>query len=710
LAKSEFSQSINAQLNFHYFRVMNHIPFIPLLVILIFIGCTEKKENKLDHNGNHLIHESSPYLLQHAYNPVDWYPWGQEALEKAQKENKLILISIGYAACHWCHVMEHESFEDSTIAAQMNTSFVNIKVDREERPDIDDIYMTACQMSNGRGCGWPLNCFALPDGRPVWAGTYFPKEDWSRILNYFDSLYQADPGTLRELAQKITDGIKTMDEISPVSSEMEFDLDAVSALGQALDQRMDNELGGRTGAPKFPMPNSLMFLLRSDQVTGKKPSESNAIVTLDQMAAGGIYDHIGGGFSRYSVDEKWLVPHFEKMLYDNGQLLSAYSEAYKWTKKPRYAEVIRETIAFMQRELMSEQGGFYSSLDADSEGEEGKFYVWTRSEIERALEGKDAQRFIDHYQVSDKGNWEEEKNILHTRVDANLRDSTLKDMCKSLMSERSKRIRPGLDDKILCSWNALALKGLIDAFEALGDQGILDQALQTAEFIRSTFIQDDGRLDRNYKDGKTAINAFLDDYGLLAEAYIALYEVTFEQDWLDLAHGLITYAQAHFSDEASGMFFYTSDLDPALIARKKELSDNVIPGSNSVMARVLYKMGILKDERAFQIQAKSMLAAMLDRHIDQDQIAFHANWATLLYEVASVPYEIAIVGSDAANMANQMQTNFLPQAYYLGGQNEGSLSLLEGKLQEGRTMIYVCQNRVCKFPVDNVPAALKLMK
>ena len=671
--------------------------------------------------ANHLISETSPYLLQHAYNPVDWYPWGDEALEKAKAEDKLILISIGYAACHWCHVMEHESFEDSTVADIMNTHFVNIKVDREERPDIDDIYMTACQLTSGRGCGWPLNCVALPDGRPVWAGTYFPKEEWKRILSYFQDLRAKDPDKLETSARQITEGIQAMDEITPVQNEFTASKDILDELASSFASKMDMKKGGRTGAPKFPMPNGLMFLLRSDYYLGHSGARQSALITLDELSKGGIYDHVGGGFARYSVDADWKVPHFEKMLYDNGQLLSAYAEAYKTTGSERYLEVMSQTVDFIKRELMSPAGGFYSSLDADSEGKEGKFYIWTEEELDQVLAGASHLTFFKaYYNIKKHGNWEEGSNILFINDDLEAvagkfglspdeARNTLRDYSDKLLSARAERVRPGLDDKILCSWNALMLKGLIDAYEATGNEDYFDLALMNARFIKTNFINDDYRLYRNHKEGKSSINGFLDDYAFVIHAFIGLYQITFDESWLYDAKQLVDYVDDHFMDEATGFYFYTSKTDPALIARKKELADNVTPGSNSTMARNLYHIGHYFYNEDYIARARNMMNIMLPTILDSGQPGFYSNWCILYSEMTDAMYEVAIVGSEAESKVQELQRHYLPNVLYLGGQNEGTLTLLEDKLQEGRTMIYVCKNKVCKFPVEETNEALPLI-
>lgn len=697
---------------------------IGALLCIAFVACQSKhmQSSTSDKKANHLIDETSPYLLQHAYNPVDWHPWSEEALEKAKKENKLLLISIGYAACHWCHVMEHESFEDSTVAAIMNQYFVNIKVDREERPDIDDIYMTACQMASGRGCGWPLNCFALPDGRPVWAGTYFPKDEWKRVLEYFNNIKENEPDKLEESAKQITAGIQTMDKLEPVEREASFSISQLDEIASTFTQTMDLKKGGRSGAPKFPMPTGLSFLLTSNYHTTNRLAESAAMITLRSMANGGIYDQLGGGFARYSVDEDWLVPHFEKMLYDNGQLISVYSEAYKINQDPLFKDVVYQSIDFLQKELMSDEFGFYSSLDADSEGEEGKFYVWTSEEIDAAIgEVAHADLYKDYYNIRPKGNWEEDKNILHIKDSlaavAQRHQFTPEEAGdivgttnKKLSLIRSERVRPGLDDKILCAWNGLALKGLVDAYMAFGEKAHLELALNNADFIKTSFLKDGYRLDRNYKEGHSKINGFLDDYAFVIEAFIGLYEVTFDETWLDLAKALTEHSIEHFFDETSGFFFYTSKKDKALIARKKEIGDNVIPGSNSAMARNLNLLGHYFYEENYIEMARHMLKTVLPNIQDSGQPNFYSNWCRLLGEMATPIYEIAIVGNESKSRAAEMQRSFVPNAIYLGGTDEGNLELLKGKLMEDRTMIYVCQNKVCKLPVEDSKQALTLIK
>ncbi len=665
---------------------------------------------------NKLIDESSPYLLQHAHNPVDWYPWGDEALEKAKKEDKLLLISVGYAACHWCHVMEHESFEDTTVAKVMNENFVSIKIDREERPDIDQIYMDACHLVNQRG-GWPLNAIALPDGRPIYAGTYYPKSKWLQLLVYFNDLKKNDPEKLETQAQQLTQGIQQSEKILLNPDPAEFEAKDLDDLFSRWVGRIDMEKGGRQGQPKFPMPSNYLYLLRYHHLTGNKQAMEGIKATLDNMAWGGIYDHLGGGFARYSTDSFWKVPHFEKMTYDNGQLVTLYSEAYQLTKDPLYKKVVYETLEYTKREMTSPENGFYSSLDADSEGVEGKFYVWDEADIDSLL-GEESNIFKDYYTVKKAAQWEHHNILYRTQAAgkvAKKHNLTEEDLAQKieehkviLMKERDKRIRPGLDDKILTSWNALMLKGYVDAYRVFGEEDFLKTALANADFLVKNAIQKDNRLNRNYKDGKSSINAFLDDYSLTIEAFIALYEATFDEKWLNKANDLMKYTIEHFYDKESGMFFYTSDVDAPLIARKMEIADNVIPASNSSIAKGLYYLGLYLYNKDYLEKSKQML-----QNVKKDVIKngpFYSNWAILLYHHIKEPYEVAIVGKDFQRIRQEFDQHYLPNTLLLGGKKEGSLELLKNKMIDGQTTIYVCQNKACKLPVTETSKALDLLK
>ena len=697
-----------------------------LVLVLAFSACRTKDgtghTSNQDHKyTNELINESSPYLLQHAHNPVNWHPWNDATLAKAKAEKKMLLISVGYAACHWCHVMEHESFEDTLVARIMNENFIPIKVDREERPDVDDVYMTACHMSSKRSCGWPLNAFALPDGRPVFAGTYYPKKEWIDVLQYFIKSYTEEPAEMEKYAQSLTEGIKNQEAIIFNDSDKDFNKPNLESIADNFLNNVDFELGGRKGAPKFPMPTNWDFLLRYNHFTGDEQALEAVNTTLTEMANGGIYDHLGGGFARYSTDAMWKAPHFEKMLYDNGQLVSLYSEAFKMTKNPLYETRVHETLEFIARELTDKNGGFYSSLDADTEGEEGKFYVWHQEEIDSLLGVKNAATFSDYYEVKKGGNWEEHKNILHRKMPAkkvakknNMTEEDLAKVIseskKILFAERAKRVRPGLDDKVLTSWNALMMKGYADAFAAFGNEEYKAAAVKNGEFILKEVMQKDGRLNRNYKDGKSVINAFSDDYALTIQGFVSLYQITFDTKWLDNADKLAQYTIAHFQNKESKMFFYTSDEDADLIARKSEIADNVIPGSNSSMARALFSLGTYIYKPAYLEIAKQMMHNVQDQIIGSPQPNFYSNWCNLYLDLVRPPYEVAIMGKDYAAKRNELLKSYLPNALLLGGDKEGNMELLQDKLQEGETMIYVCQNKVCKLPVTDVEKALGLIK
>jgi uncharacterized protein YyaL (SSP411 family) len=664
--------------------------------------------------SNHLIHETSPYLLQHAYNPVDWFPWGDEARNKAKMENKLIIVSIGYAACHWCHVMEYESFEDEKVAEFMNTNFVAIKVDREERPDIDQVYMNAVQLITGMG-GWPLNCIALPDGRPVYGGTYYPKEQWLDMLTMILNFVKQNPDKAEQQAKSLTYGMQSVEMIYAGSENTDYSIDDLNNIFSIWKKTIDYTNGGYKGAPKFPLPAGYQFLLHYHHLTGNTDALKAVTITLNKMADGGIYDQIGGGFARYSTDEYWKVPHFEKMLYDNAQLVSLYSAAYQKTKDPEYKLTVEETLNFIQRELTSKEGGFYSSLDADSQGEEGKFYTWTYSELQKIL-GDKAGLIIEYYNATEKGNWENGRNILlkqagnkeilekYKITEIALR-RLISEVKEILLKKRANRIRPGLDDKILTSWNALMLKAYTDAYRVFDHEEYLNIALKNAEFIDTKIKSSDNRLNRNYKNGKASINAFLDDYAFTIEAYISLYQATFNERWLINAHQLLNYTLSHFYNNNRGMFYYTSDFDPALITRNTEVTDNVIPSSNSAMAKNLYVLGQYFYKDDYIEKAKIMLNNVKQNVFKYS--AYYANWDILMAWLAGKPYEAAIIGKDFESKRKKFDTHYLPDVFFSGGVNEGILPLLENKLKEGQTTIYLCRDKMCKSPVSDVQDALQ---
>lgn len=661
---------------------------------------------------NRLANESSPYLLQHANNPVDWYPWGNEALDKAKSENKLIIISIGYAACHWCHVMEHESFEDASVAQVMNDFYVSIKVDREERPDVDQIYMDAAHLITGRG-GWPLNVIALPDGRPVFAGTYFRKNDWTKVLLYFKDLYQKEPETFDQEASKLTQAIKGMKVPGIGENTASFIKEDLERSVRKIISYIDFTNGGTQGAPKFPMPSIYEFLMTYHFHT-KDPKVLEAItVTIDKMANGGIYDHIGGGFARYSTDDIWKVPHFEKMLYDNGQLVSLYSKAYKVTGNELYKRIVYETMEFIEREMTDESGGFYSSFDADSEGEEGKYYVWTKAEIDDLL-GERSEIFCDYFSVTSIGNWEGNNILFVTQkkedlvnkyqIGEKLFDRIISESKKILFEERNKRIRPGLDDKILTSWNALMLRGYVDAYSAFGEKKFLDAALKNGEFILNKMMNEDGRLNRNFKQGKSSINAFLDDYSYTIEAFISLYEATFDEKWIYSAKKLVDYVMLHFKNEQSDFFFYTSDQDDPLIARKIDFSDNVTPSSNSSLALGLFKLSRFFYNDIYEESAINLLKAIKNYAVMHP--TFHSYWLTAAVNLAFPFYEVGIVGENSEKEREKIIKLFFPNITLFGSRGESSLEILENRIIKGKTLFYICENGTCRLPVEDYKTAI----
>jgi uncharacterized protein YyaL (SSP411 family) len=686
--------------------------FLYVLILFSSTNCSRQSQEN-NQKANRLYKARSPYLQEHADNPVDWYEWSSEALEKANKENKPLIISIGYASCHWCHVMEKESFMDTAVARIMNENFISIKVDREERPDIDQIYLNAAQLISGNA-GWPLNAFALPDGKPFYAATYFPKDQWIKVLLQVVDVYKKENRNVVKQAETLTKDIQSSDVAL-------LQTDSLSLLNKkTYDETFtrwksyfDNTSGGLVGATKFPMPAVWEFLLQNHYLTSNKDALQLVNTTLTSMAKSGIYDHLAGGFARYATDNQWKIPHFEKMLYDNGQLVSLYTHAYQVTHDPLYKKVIVETLQFVKKELTSEEGGFYSSLNADSEGEEGKFYVWTKSEIIKILNPNAANVFTEYYQVTDSGNWENGKNILRPTLEEdkfivqdkfpNESEKILEEAGAALLQVRNKRVHPALDNKILVSWNALMLKGYIDAYAALNDPEYLDAALKNARFLEKNMLHDRGKLWRNYQDGKPGTDAFLDDYALLARSFIDLYQVTFDLHWLDQARKITDYALAHFFDQKTGLFYYTSDESETLVARKLEIFDSVIPSSNSVMAEVIYLLGTYYD-----LDTYTRTSANMVKQIDKEILSgpHYARWASLMGMITYGPYEVAIVGKDALARNREMMRYYSPTSLFMGGEHE-NLPLLENKYVHGRNMIYVCRNRVCKSPTDNVHSAVQ---
>jgi uncharacterized protein YyaL (SSP411 family) len=669
---------------------------------------------------NRLAQASSPYLLQHQHNPVDWFSWGEEALRKAKEEDKPIIVSIGYSACHWCHVMERESFEDEGVARLMNEHFVCIKVDREERPDVDQVYMDAIQAMGLQG-GWPLNAFLTPNQKPFYGGTYFPKQNWMQLLQSIATAFRDNRPELEESAERFTETLAVSDSKKYGLSEGEkeaFSPALLQQVFQKFSKNFDTKKGGLNGAPKFPMPSHWLFLLRYWAITNEEAALEQARLSLTEMARGGIYDQLRGGFARYSVDSEWFAPHFEKMLYDNGQLLSLYAEAYTATGDLQFKKVVYQTIRWVEREMLSPEGGFYAALDADSEGEEGKFYCWTLQEVEDIL-GEEAEIFSDFYNLDEGGNWEPGKNILHRLesiegfarkydLDAEELETLLSEAEEKLLKERGKRIRPGLDDKILAGWNGLMLTGLADAYAAFGEEDFLELALKNAHFIDQNLQKEDG-LMRNFKNGTADIRGYLEDYAFVIQGYLRLYEVCFDEGWLYKAKKLVKYCLEHFWDQEEKLFFYTDDSSEKLIARKKELFDNVIPASNAAMATNLHRLGLLLDVNKYKQRAQDMMATIQPLLVAEPQ--YFTYWASLLTQLAKPTAEIAVVGPEYQTIALQLQQEqYHPNKVMCAAAEGESLPLLENRsAQGGKTTIFVCYHQTCQRPVQQVKKALALL-
>ena len=665
---------------------------------------------------NQLISSTSPYLKQHAFNPVNWYPWGKEALTIARQEDKPILVSIGYSACHWCHVMERESFENEEIARLMNSAFVCIKVDREERPDVDQIYMDAVHAMGQQG-GWPLNVFLTPDQKPFYGGTYFPPAGWHELLVNVSEVFRNNREKLEKSAEQFVKAVSQseLEKYRLADSAGAFQVSMLHEPITKIMQKFDHKYGGFQRAPKFPMPVIWHFLLHYSVSTKNKDIFNHLIFTLKKIARGGIYDQIGGGFARYSTDEKWFAPHFEKMLYDNGQLVSLYAGAYAATKDPEFKAVIDQTIQWLEEEMIGSGGGFYSAIDADSEGEEGKFYVWTESEINQALQKK-STHIKEYFNINPDGNWEKGNNILFrlstdkefaTKHNLALRelDSIVRDAALALKKHRSKRPHPGLDDKILAGWNGIMLKGLTDAYLATGTDHYLELAIQNARFIRDNLITNN-ILTRVFK---TKISGVLEDYAFVIQGFISLYQATFAFEWLEQARLLMDHAISRFFDDNEYMFFFTSKESDELIARKKEIFDNVIPASNSQMAENLRVLGILYDNQEWTRMAAGMTKKV--SRLLTTNIEYMANWASVYLSMASPVAEVVIAGPEASDFIKEFGTHYYPFKVMAGADSVSSpLPLLTGRaVVNGRTTIYVCFNKACKLPVHSVDDALKLL-
>ena len=669
---------------------------------------------------NELNLESSPYLLQHANNPVHWMAWNQKSLEKAKQKNKLIIISVGYSACHWCHVMEHESFEDFEVAKTMNDSFINIKVDREERPDVDAVYMKAVQIMTGRG-GWPMNVVCLPDGRPVWGGTYFKKTDWINYLEQLQDLYLQQPEKLIDYANKLSDGLKAITVVRNVNDTVDFNNETLDLLVQKWQKSFDLDFGGMARAPKFMMPTNYEFLLRYGFQYKNETLLNFVNLTLTKMAWGGLFDTVEGGFSRYSVDLKWHVPHFEKMLYDNAQLVSLYANAYKLTKNKWYKNVIQKTLSFVETNFLTPEFGFYSALDADSLNannhlEEGAFYVWTKQELHYLLKN-DFDLFSQIFNINEFGYWENENYVLIqnetleviaklNKIEISFLETKKKSWEKLLHSERIKRNKPKLDDKCLCSWNALMLKAYIDVYKALQEERYLEIALKNADFISSKFLSENGNLYHNYKNSTTTINGYLEDYCFVIEAFIGLYQVTLDENWLQTAKQLTDFCFDNFYDENTQFFRFTSTKDDALITTHFEIEDNVIPASNSVMANNLVLLSVYYGNLYYEKIAQKMLHHVLP---NIDYPSAFSNWLNVFLHFSDQNKELAICGSEALKNSNEINARYLPNIIIAGTTKNSELPFLKNRFERNKNLFYVCENKTCNLPVNNLESVLKAL-
>ncbi len=670
---------------------------------------------------NRLINETSPYLLQHAHNPVDWYPWGEEAQERARQQDKPILLSIGYSACHWCHVMEHESFEDEAIAKLMNDNFINIKVDREERPDLDTIYMNAVQMMTGSG-GWPMTVFLTPDGRPFYGGTYFPPADRSgmpgfpRILIALAEAYRTQRHEVEKSAVTLLDELKRIDGVKPQEGDLSFEI--LDHAANQLLRVLDPVHGGFGNKPKFPPSMTLTFLLRQSHRTKDHSALNGAELTLEKMAKGGMYDQLGGGFHRYSVDEKWLVPHFEKMLYDNALLSRVYLDAFLVTGQEFYKRIATETLDYVRREMTDSNGGFYSTQDADSEGVEGKFFVWTPAEVSALLGEEDARLFCRYFDVTAMGNFEGH-SILHVDEDleviAKLMGVTPERMAEALergkrilFEEREKRVKPHRDEKMLTAWNGLMLRSFAEASRALGRKDYLEVATKNANFLLND-LQQAGRLLRTHKGGESKLNAYLEDYAYLIDGLAALYEATFDLRWFEEARRLTETMIEQFWDSESGGFYFTSADHEQLITRTKDFYDNATPAGNSVAAYVLIRLSLLTGEDRYRQMAETVLKLMKAAMMRAPS-AFGHLLCALDFFLAS-PYEIALVGkadsNDVKSLIDVIFNRYLPNkvaAFAEPGDGRAGhvIKLLENRGEiGGKATAYVCRNFYCEAPVTN---------
>jgi uncharacterized protein len=673
------------------------------------------KINSMTKTPNKLQHESSPYLLQHAYNPVDWHPWNDETLELARRSNRMMLVSIGYSACHWCHVMEHESFEDVGVAEIMNKHFVCIKVDREERPDVDHFFMEAIQLMGGRG-GWPLNCFALPDGRPVWGGTYFRKEQWKSILQQIASLWDAQSDDLYGQADQLVEAMKNNQKALTQTTGLD-NLSLLKAMVEKNKTSFDPRYGGNLGAPKFPMPDSLRFHF----LMGIKQSDGDLLnhveISLDKMATSGLYDQIGGGFARYAVDERWHIPHFEKMLYDNAQLIGLYADAYRHYQKPLFEEIVRDSISFLLNDMIGPEGAFYSALDADSEGVEGKYYVWTKAEFQEVL-GEDEAIIGEYFGLGKQALWEDGLNVLvvpeekaafckRHQMELAVFENKLKTAKEKLRNHRAKRIAPGLDDKRLLSWNALQISALLTAYEVFGEESWLKQAQRTVAFIIREMRQQDGGLNRSWKNGKVKIPAFLDDYSLMINALVHLYQNDANESHLILAKEWAGYVIQNFYNSEVKLFDFTPKDQSDLAVRPREVYDNVIPSSNAAMCMALVKLGILFEDASFLKMAEEMIHLLKDTMLKHPSGFSHWAQAFMLLEQQAL---VILRGPGALEANKKLRSKVPVHMLTAASEIDSAIPSVSDKPLTNRLQFWYCDRMGCQRPVEHLDELISGMQ
>lgn len=665
---------------------------------------------------NALIHETSPYLLQHAYNPVNWQAWNEDSLKLARESEKPLLISIGYSACHWCHVMERECFEDSEVAEIMNAHFVPVKVDREERPDIDHIYMDALQIMTGSG-GWPLNIVALPNGKPFWGATYLPREKWLNVLQQLTELYQTEPRRILEYAEDLT---LSMHRINiPEGGTSKITTTDIGSWIKEWKARFDPEFGGTQGAPKFMMPVRLQTLMHWGEISGDEQIREHVNLSLQKMAFGGLYDHLEGGFARYSVDTKWHVPHFEKMLYDNAQLISLYAQAYACYKDPLFKEVVAGCLSFVENHLACPDGGYFAALDADSlntrgELEEGAYYSWTASEIREIL-GTEFELFVEVYNINSFGRWENDLYVLIKRE----RDSelagrlniSLEDLQQRLLKskallieKRSQRPTPGLDNKRIISWNGLLLSGLSDAYRYCGIESAQKAAIQLGEWLKDQQNSNPEGLTHIADQSKTGHLGFLEDYACVIAGFIQLYQITWDASWMEHARGLCNKGITHFSETDQPLFYFESNYNLNGIRRTLETTDNVIPASNSIMAKNLFLLGSYFGNIQWRERAKAMLSAM-SGSIAQFSTQ-HSNWMQLALWLEQPFLEIALCNPKAAKLMEKLSQEYLPNCILAASENESELFLFKDRFLVNETNIYVCTFGQCHAPYSDIEEVL----